>query len=190
MRRLVIFLAFVALPAFAFRQSPPAGARIGVLRMSDDDAHGAEQTVAWTVQKELRGELRTLGFDAFDARTTYDDLARGSAPDADFYVEIVSSHAVSQPVGAAGIGSNAVGVDMAVVVSRVAAEVRIYDGKTLGLLNRYDLQQNRTAVVPTAVGFGGRFFWARIPLPFIEYAQVRSAAREVAREAAARIAGQ
>jgi len=186
MRRVVILLALVAL---AFRVPPRPGARIGVLRMSDEFTYGAERTVARTVQTDLRAELRDLGFDAFDTRRTYDDLARDGGPEADLYVEVISSQAMNHPVAGAGAGAGSIGVGMAVVVSQVAAAVRVYDGRTLQLLDTYDLQQKNTAVVPTSIGFGGRFFWARIPLPFIGYAQYRSAAHAVAREAAARIAG-
>lgn len=157
--------------------------------MSDRYSRGAEQTVAKTVHNDLRRELRALGFDAFDARIRYDDLSRSEPADADFYVEIVSSHAVHRPVGGVATGVGSVGIEVAMVISRVAAEVRLYDARTLDLIERYDLQQNKTAILPTAVGVGGRSVWAYIALPFIHYGQYRAAAHEVARDAAARIAG-
>lgn len=188
-RLLILLLTFSAAPAFAFRIAPPPGARIGVLRMSGDFAHGAEGTVAKTVQNDLREELKALGFKAFDAEKSWEQIASDPGPDADLYVEVISSYATNRPVAGAGAGNGSVGIDVAVVVSQVAAAVRVYDGRTLQLLNTYDLQQKATAVLPTSLGLGGRFFWARIPLPFVHYAQYRSAAHAVAEQAAARIAG-
>lgn len=188
MRRFLILLLFVAAPAFAFRQFPPPGSRIGVLRMSGDFAYGADQIVAKTVQSDLCNELRNLSFDAFDARTTFHEIARSGGPAADFYVEVVSGNAMNRPVGGGGVGNGSIGFDVAVVVSRVVAEVRVYD-QTLQLIDHYDLQREMTAIIPTAIDFGGRFFWARISLPFIQYAQYRAAAHAVAQRAGARIAG-
>src|SRR5205085_8424884 len=132
MRRLSFLVVFaIAIPAFALTRSPHPGDRIAVLRMSDRYWFGAEQTVARIVQNDLRRELRLLEFDAFDARATYEDLSRQGHSEADFVVEIVSGDAVHHPVAEAGVGGGGVAVDVAVVVSRVAAQVRLYDGRTL-----------------------------------------------------------
>ncbi len=156
--------------------------------MSDEFTQGAEQTVAKAVQTDLRSELRDRGFDAFDARMTFDELRRGQTT-ADYYVEIVSGHALNNPVGGVGSGAGGIAVEVAVVVSRVAAQVRLYDGRTLDLIQNYDLHQNRTAVVPTAIGVGSRSVWFFAAIPFFHYGQYRAAAHDVARAAAERIAG-
>ena len=189
-RRLILSLAFaMTVPAFGLTRSPQPGDRIGILRMSDRFGYGAEHTVAHTLQNDLRRELRALGFDAFDAGVTYDDLSRRGPASADFYVEVVSGHAVNRPVGGVGADAGGVAVEVAVVVARVAAEVRLYDARTLDVIERYDLQKNNTAVVPTAIGVGGRSVRATIMLPFVQYGQYRAAARDVAHQAAVRIAG-
>jgi hypothetical protein len=190
MKRLILILGFaMAVPAFALTRAPRPGDRIGVLRMSDRYSYGAEQTVAGTIQSDLRRELRALGFDAFDAAVTYDAMLRSGPGDADFYVEVVSGRAGGRPVGGIGAGAGGVAVEVAVVVARVAAEVRLYEARTLNLVESYDLQKNSTAVIPTAIGIGGRSIWAAIMLPFVQYGQYRAAAREIAHQAAARIAG-
>src|SRR6266496_4011101 len=131
-RRLILFLTFaITVPAFALTRSPQPGDRIGILRMSDRFSYGAEHTVANTLQNDLRRELRALGFDAFDAGITYDDLSRRGPSNADFYVEVVSSHAMNRPVGGVGTGAGSVAIEVAVVVARVAAELRLYDARTL-----------------------------------------------------------
>ncbi|PYL83876.1 MAG: hypothetical protein DMF17_12285 [Verrucomicrobia bacterium] len=83
-----------------------------------------------------------------------------------------------------------IAVEVAVVVGRVAAEVRLYDGRTLNIIESYDLHRDNTAVVPTGIGIAGRSIWAAIMLPFVQYSQYRSAAHEVAHQAALRIAAQ
>jgi hypothetical protein len=70
--------------------------------MSDRDMYGAERTVAKTVQSDLGRELRSLGFDAFDAQLTYEELSRPAGRSADFFVEVVSSQALNHPVGGVG----------------------------------------------------------------------------------------
>jgi hypothetical protein len=189
MKRLALILGFaITVPAFALTQSPLPGDRIGVLRMSDRYTHGAEQAVAKMVQTELRRELRDHGFDAYDARLTYDELSRHSLPAAEYFVEIISSHS-GNPVGGAGVGSRAVSVEVGVVVAEVAAQVRVYDGRTLNQIAQFDLHKNTTAVLPMGIGLGGRFAWAYFALPFMQYGQYRIAAHAVARQAAERIAG-
>ncbi|MDQ6802215.1 MAG: hypothetical protein M3041_15430 [Acidobacteriota bacterium] len=190
MKRLALILGFaITVPGFALTQSPRPGDRIGVLRMPDRYAHGAEQAVAKTVQTALRSELRDLGFDAYDARLTYDELSRHSLPAAEYFVEIISGPSANHPVGGAGIGAGAVSVEVGVVVAQVAAEVRVYDGRTLNPIAQFDLHKNKTAVLPMGIGLGGRWTWAYIALPFMQYGQYRAAAHEVAHQAAERIAG-
>ncbi len=156
--------------------------------MSDRYTRGAEQTVANTVQSDLRRELRHLGFDAFDAGLTYEELAYRQQSNADFFVEIDSNHS-GHPVGGAGVSAGALAIEVGLVVARVAAVVRVYNGRTLNQIAEFDLQKNKTAFVPMAIGLGGRSVWGLIALPLVQYGQYRAAAHEVARLAAERIAG-
>lgn len=191
MKRLIFLLiAAIAVPTFGFTVTPRPGDRIGVLRISGHFEYRSERSVAATIQNDLRRELQDLGFNAFDARMTYDELLRNGPGEADYYVEVVSSYASGRPVGAAGAWMEGFGVEVGVVVSRVAAQVRLYDAHTLNEVETYDLGKDSTAVVPTAIGLGGRTVWAAIMLPFVQYGQYRSAAHAVARQAALRIAGQ
>jgi hypothetical protein len=188
MKRLAFIVGIaMTVPAFALTQSPRPGDRIGVLRMSDTYTHGAEQSVARAVQTDLRRELRDLGFDAYDARLTFDELSRYSAPAAEYFVEIISSHSVN-PVGGVGVGAGAVSVEVGVVVAEVAAQVRVYDGRTLNQIAEFDLHKNNAAILPMGIGLGGRWTWAYFALPFMQYGQYRAAAHAVARQAAERIA--
>lgn len=156
--------------------------------MSDQYTYGAEKTVAKTVQADLRDELRALGFDAFDARVTFDE-ARRNGVNADYFVEILSSHDMNHPVGGGAVAGSNVAVEVALVVGRVAAAVRVYDGHTLQRIDEFDLEKSNAALLPTGVGIGGRSVWAFLAIPFIQYGEYRTAAHEVARRAAERIAG-
>ena len=189
-RAIFIIASLTAVPLFALTSNPLPGDRIGVLRMSGRFNYGAEQTVANTIQRDLLHELSLLGFKSFDTQLTYDQvLRRGPANDADFYVEVISADAAGRPAGVAEAGVGGVAVEVGVVVSRVAAEVRVYDARSLNAIDTFDLRRDNTAVMPTGIGVAGRSIWAAITLPFVQYAQYRSAAHDVAHQAAVRIAG-
>jgi hypothetical protein len=188
-RLLFLGLLLVATPLLAINTTVlRRGDRVGVLRMSERFEIASEETVARTIESDLPRVLRDRGFDAFDAHVTYDDVRRGDGPGAAYYVEVVGARAGDREAVGVGVGAENVYASIGVVVSRVAAEVRLYDGKTLELVDRWDLSKRSTAVVPTSVGIGGRFVWAAIALPFVHYGQYRSAAHDVARQAAERIA--
>ncbi len=181
-------IVLAASPALAFRTTLRRGDRVAVLRPQlRDDYRGAE-SVARTVCHYLQRELRSRGLDAFDARLTYDDVVRDGRTDADYYVEVVSSDAAAAPVGGVGIGNRNVGVDVAVVISRVAATLRLYDGRTLELIDTLDLRRNSSALMPTAIGIGGDRVSLWLAIPFVQYSRYRAAARAVAQDAAEQIA--
>jgi hypothetical protein len=179
----VMALLLAANAAFAFdsaRRAAGSTARIAVLR--------GESDVQQAVADALRRELRTRGLDAFDAERTYDELRDSNADLADFYVEITGGDASTEDYGGIGISGRHGDVELGVVVSRLAAELRVYDGNTMELLATQNLSKRSTAVLPTSVGIGGRALYAFIALPFIERAQHRSVARAAAREAATLVA--
>ena len=184
-----LLILLLATPLFAINTNVlRRGARIGVLRMSEQFDVAAERTVSNAIEDALPRALRDCGFDAFDTQRTYDDVRNGDGPGAAFYVEVVGARAGDREAAGVGVGAENVYASVGVVVSRVAAEVRLYDGKTLELIDRFDLSKKSTAVVPTSVGIGGRYIWAAFALPFVHYGQYRSAAHDVARQAAEAIA--
>jgi hypothetical protein len=184
-----LFLLLVAAPAFALTTTKPLthGDRIAVLRISDDFAQDVERDVASTLQKALRKELRARGFDAYETDLTFEDARREPAA-ADYYIEIVSGRSADREFGGIGAAVGHAVVDVSIVTARVAAELRLYDAKTMELIDRYDLARHKTAIVPTGVGIGTRAVWAYVALPFINHAQYRAATRAIARDAAERIA--
>lgn len=171
---LFALVGLLALPALAFDTTPRHGDRIGIL----GDGHAAS-----LVRTYLRRELTKHGFDAFDVRGTVDNLHRSDAPDADFYVELIGD-GHSSPYGGIGIGDRHFGVDISVVVSRVAASVNVYDGRTLEQIHSFDFHSRNTTVMPTSIGVGGRHLGLWIAVPFVQWGRYRSAARAVAHDAA------
>ena len=184
MKRLFIVIALLLVPCavFAFdtkRQSP----RIGVLRAADTYPREDERLVADFVARYLREGLRQRGFDAYDTGLTFDEVADGEGEDADYYVEIQGANTRSGSYGGLGIGTYDAGVSFEVLVARVAADVRIYDGPTGALLKSEALSKRKTSVMPTSIGIGGSRLFAVIAMPFVRDSQFRSAARAAAKSA-------
>jgi hypothetical protein len=175
---LCMALCLLMLPAAAHAFDTERGAaRIGLLRGFDD-------TQQYVID-QLRHELRTRGFDAFDAELDYDDVtAEDHSHLADYFVEVVGGQPDVTEHGGVGIDTRHGGVSLGVLVSRVAAEVRVYDARTLELVGSHEMRKKNTAIVPTSVGVGGGAIFAWVALPFIERAQYRSAARAAAKDAA------
>jgi hypothetical protein len=182
MKRLPLLLCILltAAAAHAF-DTTRASLRIGVLRASQD--------VDVAVVRYFRAELRERGFDAFDAEVTYEEWLRDGAAAADYYAEIVGGEPTARDHGGIALAGGPVDVSLGVVSSRVAAEVRLYDGATADLLVSEELTKKTTALLPTGVGAGGRALYGWIALPFIERAQFRHVVRAAARAAAGVVAG-
>jgi|ERR1051325_10272613 hypothetical protein len=186
MRRPILAALLVlawASSALAFHED--ARLRIGILgtrgQLMQEDAD-----LAALVGRNLRAELRKKGFDAFITNRTVEDV---KPEDADYYVELLSASGTGDyPIGDVEIGSRDVAAGVTVVMSRVAAEVRLYDGRTLEQVASYDVRQTKVLPVPSWISVGGRNFYTVLGLPFVQYAQYRRAAGAVARDAAQRIA--
>jgi hypothetical protein len=179
MKRLLTTLCvmFLATTAFAFNSTRRAE-RIGVLSGTN---YGGT-----TMVRALVDNLRSRGFDAFDAEQTYEELLdREAVPIADYVVEIRGGEARTEDYGGIGIGGPHADVELGVLVSKVAAELRVYDGGSMKLIASTDLSKRTTAVMPTSVAIGGGAIYAYLALPLIERAQHRNVARKAAREAAA-----
>lgn len=170
----------VAAPALAF-DSAPAPVTIGILRFADTVRYDA--WVEKAVLETLRNELREKRFDAFLLDATFAEIEADSERNADYYVEIASDSETADYGGVGVVGRHA-DVTLGMLVSRMAAEVRVYKGRSLELVAKESLNRRSKAFVPTSVGLGGRHVFAVIGLAWIERAQVRSVARGVGREIA------
>jgi hypothetical protein len=193
MKRLAAALLLFLVPgvAFAFdtnrRPADEKHVRIGILHADVQYERGRESSVQELVLRSLRTELRERGFDAFDAEMTYDDAQRREA-DADYLVEVIGGESYSDDYGGVGIGDRNADVTLAVIASRVAGQLRIYDAHTMELLATKSIARRSTAILPTSVGLGGREVYAVVALPFVQWAQSRRVAHAAAHEAAALVA--
>jgi hypothetical protein len=187
MKRAALLL-LLALPMFAITGTPSGkrGLRVGVLR-SAGVWQGDELIAATDVERETTAQLRRSGVEAWDTSRTIEMIRDEDLHDADLFVEISGGDARVHQVGDVGVGDRHVSATLGVLMSKVAAEVRVYDGRTLELIDQYDLSRRKTAVVPTSIGFGTRDLFAYAALPIFRHVQYRSAVREVAEEAAKRI---
>jgi hypothetical protein len=163
-----------ALPALAIRTEPRA-VRICVLAERADG-----------VPALLRSALVARGADAFSQRGSIREAERGEAPDADYYVEIVDPREDSSAAAGAGVGMGRTSIEVAALVGHASAEIRLYDARTLTLIDSCRLERESAMLAPTAIGFGGRSLFAWRPLPLPRH-RARGAARAVASEAAERI---
>jgi hypothetical protein len=182
-------LLVLATPLLAVTGTP-AGKRpmrVGVLRTADT-WQGDFDVAAVAIERELSAQLRAAGVDAWDTNRTLEGVRDDGVHDADFFVEISGGDAHQRQIGDVGVADEHVVATLGVVISRVAAEVRVYDGHTLELVDHYDLSHHKTVVVPTSIGFGTRDLFAQAALPFIRHMQFKAAIREVAEDAAHRIA--
>jgi hypothetical protein len=182
MKRLaaVLCLVFAATTAFAFDATKKAD-RIGVLRGPADRGPAMERS--------LIDELRQRGFDAFDVGLTYEEfLDEEAVPIADYIVEITGGHARTADYGGIDVVGRHADVSIGIVTSKVAGQLRLYDGATMELIATSDVTKRSTALMPTYVGVGGGSIYAAIALPFIERVQHRSVAKKAAKEAATFVA--
>ncbi|HEX6158776.1 MAG TPA: hypothetical protein VF111_01335 [Thermoanaerobaculia bacterium] len=176
-------LLLVPAVAYAFEPEPRSDERpmrIGLLRIPNGG------TVGEQIVEHIRRELRSAGYDAYTIPATYEEVRDGMGADADFYVEVVSD-AHTTPAAGIGVGGRNVGVSVAVVVSEIAGELRIFDGRSMELLASHDLQERRSSVLPTGIGVGNGHFAVDVALPFARWAQNRRVMRGAAREAAAAV---
>ncbi len=185
MKRLLaaLILIFVPAAAFAFDTTRRAE-RVGILLSAADFDHERETVVEREVRRALLEELRERGFDAFDAERTFDEVSRDGELAADYLVEMIGGDPQSEEYGGLGIGGRHIEFTVGMIVSRVAADIRVYDAETMEVLAMESLSRRRTAVVPTSLGFGGNHVLAVVALPFFYRAQYRSVARGAARDAA------
>jgi hypothetical protein len=129
----------------------------------------------------LRKELRGRGLDTFESSLAIDDAFR-EAPAADYYVEIAGGEARTTDYGGIDIGGRDGEVSLALLVSRLGTEIRVYDADTMEIVARQSVTKRSRAVLPTAVGLGG--LYAYIGAPILQRAQYRGLARAVSRDAA------
>ena len=186
---LILVLLLVAVPMWAIKGTPSGKRplRIAVVHTGDRWADPSLDSAAAAIEHEIVGQLRQRGAEARETRHTLDDAEDNDAPEADLYVEVSAGQARQSEIGGIGLSDSHVSSTLGVILSRVAAEVRLYDAHTHELVDRYELSRSKTAVMPTSIGIGNSHFFAFGVVPIARHFQYRSAVRDVATEAADRI---
>lgn len=188
MKRIIVatLILMSAVSASAF-DAEKRGDRIAILQVTAE-GRPSEATVGSVMATYLRKNLRKAGFDAFTISETLDSVQDEPRDDVDFYVEIAPWDADSNPYGGVGVNGPHAGVDIAVVSSRIAAQLRVYDARTFELLGSYELSDRSTAVMPVAVGVGHRAIYGWVAMPFAQWIQYRRLTKRMAEDAAVRVA--
>ncbi|HUP44495.1 MAG TPA: hypothetical protein VM779_03180 [Thermoanaerobaculia bacterium] len=185
MKRLALFLLVVthAAAAVAFNPTPVPGNRIGILNTAVVEEDLVTLRVASAIRGHLARELGKAGFEAFETRATLDEIADGDRIEADYYVEFVRGDSGESYGGGIGVAGRRGGVDLGIIGSYVSARLRLYDGRTLELIDELYAEASDRAVVPTSIGIGtGRGgIWIGLPVRMMRN---RTVARQAAREAA------
>jgi hypothetical protein len=182
-RALVLLFVVLVQPAYAFDPTFRGGNRVTLLQAPLYNAGNAELQLARNLRHRLVSELRGRGFEAVDSERTYADVQNEGRAVSGLYVEIAPSDVDSSATGAVAIDTRGAGVDLAMIVSRIAAELRVYDGRTFELIAKRHLSHQNVSVVPTGIGAGSYRLSVWFALPFVQYARYRAAAGAVVREA-------
>jgi hypothetical protein len=186
MKRPLVLLAcalFFVQPLFSFDTNRHAGNRITVLAAPHYDRSADEDRVARRIRERLVRELRERGFDAQDGGISYDEMQRRGTSESGLLVELAPADSSERSIADASVRVPSGVVDISVVVSRIAAELRVYDGRSLELVAKRHLHSQAASVVPTGAGVGSRTISIFLGLP-IDYARYRAAINGVADDAA------
>ena len=183
------FLLLCATPLAAFNPSAETGQpRICILR-TDYEEDEMTTRVAAMMRGFLAKELRDAGFETVHSRATFNDVLEGDDADiADIYVEFVRGDAEDYDYGGIGVAGRHGGVELGVVMAQVAAGIRVYDARTMQLIDEFSVEARDRAVLPTAIGAGGRHVGLWIGVPLMRGLRYRAVAREAAADAAETIA--
>lgn len=188
-----IFLLLAASAASAIQTGPVRGARIGILETPQRSSYGVDGAVQRALPRYLQYELQRAGYSTRLVRRTLDELRDSETTGDDFYVEVAYGNADGGPIIEIGtgdvIGSTGVGAEVSVVAASVDAEVRIYDARTLDLVNSFVLRSSNVSPVLSGVSLGGYHGFLAFEIPFFRNEPFRRAARDIAHQAVSRIAG-
>ncbi len=134
--------------------------------------------------RALQAELARAGFDV-----NIDDVKRGARRSRifDYIIEVGISDSARTPLGGVSggtrIGSVGVATEVSMVRSEVAAEFRLYDGKTEELIDTFELSAEASAPALTGLGVGDPYGFVFINIPWFSRGPSREATRRLAREA-------
>src|SRR5512140_228048 len=186
----LVFL--ISTSALAIQTGPVHGDSIGVLDTPQRVSYGVDGSVRNVMTTYLKDELQRSGFSTHLVHRTIDQIRRSEVSD-DYLVEVAYGDANGGPVAAVGtggiVGNSGVGAEVAVIAGSVVAEIRLYDARTLELVDSFALRSTVVSPALTGVSLGGYYGYISFGIPYFRNEPFRRAARDVARQAAGRISG-
>lgn len=188
---LALLLLTAATPLLAVKGTPDGKRtmRVAVLHTNDRWADESYNSAASAIEHEIAAQLRAKGYDAWEAHRTLDDVRDGQADAADLYVEVSGGDARLHEIGGLDVSGPHLATTLGLIVSKCAAEIRVYDGQYLDLINRFELSHRKTALVPTSLGLREGPIYAITVVPIMRHLQYRSVIHDTAEEAVSRIIG-
>ena len=198
MKRLVLAVSMVLLaaaPLVAIDLRPMRGDRIAILAVPHDAERRAGDDLSELIARVTARRLEKEGFETVVLPRSVDEMVADNLREvvnAAWIVEIVWSDSRSQTWGAGGVGAGGsdgvVGGDVAIVTAWLSADVNFYDGHTLEVLDRYELDSRATTPTLNGVTLGGRWSWLWVALPWGQRYPYSRAAAALAIEIHERIA--
>ena len=170
-------------PLFSFDTNRRGGNRVTVLEAPHYGRNADADRVSRHIRERLVRELLNRGFDAEDCGMTYVEVQRRGGFDSGLLVELTPADASERSIADASVRVPNGSIDIAVVVSRIAAELRVYDGRSLELVAKHRLQSQVASVVPGGAGVESRSTSISVGLP-MDYARYRAAINGVVDDAA------
>jgi hypothetical protein len=198
MKRLVlaVFIVLIAAsPLSAIDLRPMRGDRIAILAVPHDAERRTGDDLSELIARVTARRLEKEGFETVVLPRSVEEMVADNLREvvgAAWIVEIVWSDSRSRTWGAGGVGSGVgdgvVGGDIAVVTAWLRADVNFYDGRTLEMLNRYELDSRATTPTLNGVTLGGRWSWLWVALPWGQRYPYQRAAAALAIQINERIA--
>lgn len=188
-------MLLAALPLCAVEQAPRRGDRVAVLTSPvGGGALRVDARIRTALPKYLASALKKSGYDARVTPMTLMELQdrsdRESGRD-DYYLEVMYADTDGQSWGGVDtgtvIGSTGVGAEISVIEAHVVAEIRVYDGATLEMIDSFTLEASAVAPAITGVGVGDRHGYLFFSLPILAPRPYHTAARRIADAAATRL---
>jgi hypothetical protein len=190
----LLFL-IAASPLAAVDLRPVPGDRIAVLAVPRDADRPIRDDLSELIARVTARRLEKEGFVTVVLPRTVDELVEDGLREtvnAAWIVEIAWSdgHARTWGAGGAGgeVGGGVVGGDVAIVTAWLRADVNFIDGRSLEMVDRFELDSRATTPTLQGLGVGGRWSWLWVALPWGQRLPYSRAAGALALQIQERIA--
>jgi hypothetical protein len=168
---LLFFIAASPLAAIDFRPQP--GDKIAILAVPQDRERRMHDDLSELIANVTARRFERAGFPTVVLPRSVEELVADNLKDAvgaAWIVEIAWTDGRSRTwgggMGVGEVGDGAVGGDVAIVTAWLSANVNFYDGRSLEMLRRFELDSRATTPTLTGLSVGGRWSWLWVALPW------------------------